>query len=368
MAPEDPPVSRWSGPDLASFGGWSAILGRLFRREDLRAEQASAALADILAGRAEPAQIGAFAAALRTKGETVEELSGLVAAMLAEAELVRAGDDLVDTCGTGGDRSGTINVSTMAACVVAGAGAKVCKHGGRAASSRAGSADVLEALGVVIDLGAAGVERCVAEAGFGFCFAPRFHPAMRHAGPVRRALGAPTVFNLLGPLANPARATRQVVGVGEPAMAQAMLGVLEANGSRHAMVLYGHDGLDELSTTAPSTVHESTLHADGSRERRTYVVDPLDFGIARATREELSGGDVQENAAHVHSVLRGEPGPRRDIVVLNAAAGLIVAGLEENLASAIDRARHVLDSGAARHALERLIEVSGLAARDGAGG
>ncbi len=359
-----PPPSRWNGPDLASFGGWSSILHALFRREDLTEAQAASALADVLAGRAEPAQIGAFAAALRTKGETVDELRGLVAAMLAEAERVDAGEDLVDTCGTGGDRSGTINVSTMAACVVAGAGARVCKHGGRAASSRAGSADVLEELGVVIDLGPSGVARCIEEEGFGFCFAPRFHPAMAYAAPVRRSLGAPTVFNLLGPLANPGRTTRQVVGVGEPTMAEAMLGVLEANGARHAMVLFGHDGLDELSTTAPSTVHESRLLADGTRVRRRYVVEPLGLGIARATRAELSGGDVRENAAHVRAVLAGESGPRRDIVLLNAAAGLVVAGLEDDLAAGLARAAHVIDSGAALSALDRLVEVSRIAAAD----
>lgn len=360
----DRPPSRWLGPELATFGGWSAVLHALFRRENLTEDQAAAALADILAGRADPAQIGAFAAALRTKGETVEELRGLVAAMLAEAERVEAGDDLVDTCGTGGDRSGTINVSTMAACVVAGAGARVCKHGGRAASSRAGSADVLEELGVVLDLGPRGVARCIDETGFGFCFAPRFHPALRHAGPVRRSLGAPTVFNLLGPLANPGRTTRQVVGVGEPTMAEAMLGVLEANGARHAMVLFGHDGLDELSTTAPSTVHETRLLPDNSRARRTFVVEPRELGFALATRADLSGGDVHQNAAHVLGVLGGEPGPRRDIVVLNAAAGLVVAGLEEELVDGIARAADVIDSGAALRALERLVAVSRLAAAD----
>lgn len=351
-----------SGAAFAALGGWSGVLGRLFRREDLPAADAAAALGEILTGRAEPAQTGAFAAALRTKGETVEELTGLVGAMLAEAERVEAGEDLVDTCGTGGDRSGTINVSTMAACVVAGAGARVCKHGGRAASSRAGSADVLEALGVVIDLGPAGVERCVEETGFGFCFAPRFHPAMRYAAPVRKALGAPTFFNLLGPLANPARATRQVVGVGEPGMAEAMLGVLEANGAKHAMVLYGHDGLDELSTTGLSTVHEFRLTDDGGRERRTYLVDPAALGFRLATRAELAGGDPQDNAQHVREVLDGVPGARRDIVVLNAAAGLVVAGLAPDLAAGVEVAIASIDGGAARAALDRLVTVSNLAA------
>ncbi|HET6873790.1 MAG TPA: anthranilate phosphoribosyltransferase, partial [Acidimicrobiales bacterium] len=204
---------------VEGLGGWPFVLGRLMAGHDLTAGEARAALSEVLAGAASPAQMAAFVVALRIKGETVEEMAGMVGAMLdhAVAVPVAPGADLVDTCGTGGDRSRSINVSTMAAFVVAGAGGRVCKHGGRAASSAAGSADVLEALGVVIDLGPEGVARCVEEAGIGFCFAPRFHPAMRHAGPVRRDLGVPTVFNFLGPLANPARARRQGVGVSDPA-------------------------------------------------------------------------------------------------------------------------------------------------------
>lgn len=216
---------------LEELGGWPFVLGRLMSGSPLTAEQAGAALADILEGNATSAQIAGFAVALRLRGETVEEMAGLVATMLDFAEKVDVGADVVDTCGTGGDRSHSINVSTIASFVVAGAGAPVCKHGNRAASSAAGSADVLEALGVVIDLGPAGVARCVAEAGMGFCFAPRYHAASRHAIPTRRELGVPTVFNFLGPLANPARPRRQVVGVSDPAMAEKMLGVLEANGA-----------------------------------------------------------------------------------------------------------------------------------------
>ncbi len=344
------------------------MLTRLFRREGLSRELARATFDEILGGRAEPAQVAAFAAALRTKGETVEELTAFVASMLGQAVRVEAGDDLVDTCGTGGDRSGTINVSTMAACVVAGAGGRVCKHGGRAASSRAGSADVLQALGVAIDLGPDGVAGCIAETGFGFCFAPRYHPAMRHAAPVRRALGAPTVFNLLGPLANPARTRRQVVGIGEPAMAEMMLSVLESNGAVHAMVLYGHDGLDELSTVATSTVFESRLLEPGRFARRCFEVDGHDLGLARATLADLAGGDPDDNARHVREVLSGAGGARRDVVLLNAAAGLVVAGLADGLQEGIELAATTIDSGKAAAALAGLVEASQRAATAEAAG
>ncbi|MGH9102432.1 MAG: anthranilate phosphoribosyltransferase, partial [Acidimicrobiales bacterium] len=215
-----------AGLSAARFGGWPLVLGRLIAGESLEAEQAEACFGEILSGEATPAQIAAFVTSLRVKGETVEEMSGFLRAMLEFAEPLDIPGELVDTCGTGGDRRRTINVSTVAALVVAGAGGRVCKHGGRAASSSAGSADVLEALGVVVDLGAAGVAHCVERAGIGFCFAPRFHPAMRHASPVRRELGVPSVFNFLGPLANPARARHQLVGVSDPAMAGKMIGVL----------------------------------------------------------------------------------------------------------------------------------------------
>lgn len=230
---------------LSELGGWAEVIGRLMRGQSLTSVEAAAALADILEGDATSAQIAAFAVGLRMKGETVEEMSGMVRTMLEYAEPVDAGADVVDTCGTGGDRCHTLNVSTIAAFVVAGAGAPVCKHGNRAASSDCGSADVLDALGVAIDLGPEGVVRCVQQAGMGFCFAPRYHAASRHAVPTRRELGVPTVFNYLGPLANPARPRRQVVGVSDPAMAEKMAGVLEDNGAIRAMVVYGHDGLDE---------------------------------------------------------------------------------------------------------------------------
>lgn len=340
------------------FPGWPSLLSRLFRHEPLDRELARAAFVEILSGRALPEQIAAFAASLRTRGETVEEISGFVMAMLEAGDRVRAPEGAIDTCGTGGDNATTINVSTTAAFVAAGAGATVAKHGGRAASSHAGSADVLEALGVVIELGPLEVERCIATTGIGFCFAPRFHPAMRFAGPVRRALGVPTVFNVLGPLANPAGVSRQVIGVGDPSMAEKMLGVLEALGTRHAIVCYGNDGLDELSTTTTSTVFESRLDRSGDRVREQYQVDPRAFGLTPARLEQLQGGSPEHNATRLRRVLEGELGAQRDIVALNAAAALVVADLAGSIAEGVELAQKSIDSGAALRALEGLIECS----------
>jgi len=359
--------------EFAALGGWPGVLGRLLSGRDLTADEAGCALGQVLLGAANASQISAFVMGLRMKGETVEEMAGFVRAMLAHAEPLDIPGELVDTCGTGGDRSGSVNVSTLAAFVVAGAGAKVCKHGGRAASSATGSADVLEALGVVIDLGPEGVARCVEEAGMGFCFAPRYHPAMRFAVPVRRDLGVVTVFNFLGPLANPARARYQVVGVSDPAMAEKMMGVLMANGARRAMVVHGTDGLDELSTTAPSKVLDvgcgesvSALVVEGDdrkgrgaeAEVRSYVVDPMDLGLQRATLADLRGGDAAVNAELARRVLGGEKGPHRDVVVLNAAAGLAVAGLVDGLAQGVEMAGTVIDDGRAGAVLDRLVRTS----------
>jgi anthranilate phosphoribosyltransferase len=341
------------------MGGWPTVLGRLFRREDLSAGESAAALSSVLAGEATPAQIAAFAAALRTKGETAPEMIGMVTAMRLHAVPLRIGDDLVDTCGTGGDGSGTINVSTLAALVVAAAGARVCKHGNRAQSSLAGSADVLEALGVAIGLGPAGVARCVEEAGIGFCLAPRFHPAMRQAAPVRRELGAPTTFNLLGPLSNPAGATRQVVGIGDPAMAERMVTVLEAGGALHVMVVFGRDGLDELSTVTSSTIFESVSTAgDGRYRRRRFEIEPALLGIKPASIDDLRGGAPAENADLARRVLSGEQGPRTDFVCLNAAAALVVAGLAGDLRAGLVLAAQVLASGSAAATLDRRVRVS----------
>ena len=340
---------------LDDVGGWPAVLGALTAGRDLTAEQARAAGAAVLSGDATPAQIGAFIVALRMKGESVVEIGALLDVMLELAERVVLPDGMVavDTCGTGGDGSCTINVSTIAAFVVAGAGVPVCKHGNRAASSACGSADVLEALGVAIELGPAEVARCVEQAGIGFCFAPRYHPAMRHAGPVRRELGVRTVFNFLGPMANPAGVRRQVLGVSDPAMAARMLGVLAARGAERALVVYGHDGLDEFTTTTTSTVHELR---DG--DVTTYDVDPRELGLAVAPPEALRGADAATNAKLARQVLEGEPGFQRDVVVLNAAAGIVVGGLADDMPAGIELAIASIDGGRAVAALDTLVTES----------
>lgn len=341
---------------LGQHGGWAGIFRQLTGGGSLTADAANAAMAEILSGEATPAQIGGFVMALRTKGETAEELVGLLSAMRAAAETVPldvADLGLIDTCGTGGDNSGSINVSTAAALVAVGAGARVCKHGNRSASSQCGSADVLEALGAVIDLGPEGVARCVTEAGFGFCMAPRFHPAMRHAGPARRELAVATVFNFLGPLANPAGVKRQLVGVSDPAMAEIMLEVLAATGSERAMIVYGHDGLDELSTTGPTDVWELR---EGDMYRHT--VDPADFALAPASAKDLVGGDAAVNAECLRRVLDGQSGAHRDIVVLNAAAALVVAEVSGSLEDGLEAAAASIGSGRACEALDAFVAVS----------
>lgn len=352
---------------LEQAGGWPAILGKVMTGQDLTSEEAAAALDDVLHGAATHAQIAAFVAALRVKGESVEEMIGLVRAMRNHGTPLEIGTEVLDTCGSGGDRSGTINVSTLSALVAAGAGAVVCKHGGRAASSLAGSADVLESLGVVIDLGPEGVRRCVDEAGIGFCFAPRFHPAMRFAAPVRRELGVVTVFNFVGPLVNPAGAKRQLVGVSDPVMAIKMLHVLETFGSVHAMVVFGHDGLDELTTTGPSTLIESVRQPDGGYRRRRLEIDPAAFGLEHAALRDLRGGDAAYNAELVWKLLDGQGGPMRDLVRLNSAAAVVVAGLADDLGDGLEMATAALDGGNARLSLERLVAVSRSAAEAEAG-
>ncbi|HEV2758120.1 MAG TPA: anthranilate phosphoribosyltransferase [Acidimicrobiales bacterium] len=341
--------------NLSDLGGWPAVLGPLTAGRDLTPDEVTAAITEILQGAATPAQIAAFAVGLRMKGETVEEMSALLDAMRAFGEPVElgAGTDAVDTCGTGGDRACTINASTVAALVVAGAGAKVCKHGNRSQTSQCGSADLLEALGVTIDLAPGAVAGCVDQVGMGFCFAPRYHPAFRHVGPVRRELGVPTVFNFLGPVANPARVRRQVLGVSDPAMAAKLLGVLQAQGAERALVVYGHDGLDELSTITTSTVLELR---DG--ERRTYEVDPAALGLKPATLEEIQGGDPATNADLARRILDGEPGPRREFVLLNAAAGLVAAGMADDLSEGLAAATSSVDEGRAAGVLDRLVTVS----------
>ncbi len=330
---------------------WPDALGRLVRREELTPELAEAAMSAVLSGEATPAQIAGFAIGLRAKGETPAELAALVRTMVRFGGRVELDvDGVIDTCGTGGDRAGTVNVSTMAALIAAGGGARVVKHGNRAQSSQCGSADVLEALGVAIELEPEDVARSVAEAGIGFCFAPRFHPALRHAGPVRRELGVGTTFNFLGPLANPARVRRQAVGVSDATMAERIVETLRELGSEHVLVFFGHDGLDELTTTTTSTVWELR---DG--DVRTYYVDPQDFGITKAAPSALAGGDAPANAAIVHDVLAGKPGPARDIALVNAAAAFVVAGLVPDLGAGVELARAVVDDGRAAATLDAFV-------------
>jgi anthranilate phosphoribosyltransferase len=358
-----------SGP-FDGLGGWPGVLTDLLAGADLSADQAESVFNEVLSGRATPVHIAAFAVALRAKGESIGEMTGFVRAMVANAVPLDlpAGWKVVDTCGTGGDRLRSINVSTIAALVVAATGAKVCKHGGRASSSAVGAADVLEALGVVADLGAVGVARCIDEVGMGFCFAPRFHPAMRFAGPVRKELGIPTAFNYLGPLANPGRARYQVIGVSNPAMADKMVGVLAANGAVNAMVVYGDDGLDELSTTGPSTVHQLERTEAGGYETSRYRVDPVELGFAPASIEDLRGGDAAYNAGAIRDVIAGQPSPHRDIAVLNAAAALLVIGRVDSLPSGVALACEVIDDGRADAVLEALIRVSRQASEEEAAG
>jgi anthranilate phosphoribosyltransferase len=337
---------------------WPDVLLPLMRRNDLEPTLIGEAMATILDGNATDAQIAAFAVALRAKGETPLELATLVRTMLRYAATVEVASEadagpIVDTCGTGGDRSHTFNISTVSALVVAGAGVRVAKHGNRAASSQCGSADVLEALGVIIDLDATGVATCIARAGIGFCFAQSFHPAMRFAGPARSQIGVPTTFNYLGPLANPARVKRQVVGVGDPAMAERVAATLAELGSVRAMVFFGHDGLDELTTVDAST---AMVIENGTIERTT--IDPLDYGLARTSAESLHGGDAEHNAKILRSILEGETGARRDVVLLNAAAALQVADVAASWADGIALATAAIDDGRATAALEQLIATS----------
>jgi anthranilate phosphoribosyltransferase len=345
-------------PDL-----WPHLLTRLIRHEALSADEAAAAMRVIMDGDASPGQIGGFLMALRTKGETADELEGLARTMLEFARPVEAPAPVVDTCGTGGDRSGTFNISTVSAIVVAGAGVPVAKHGNRAASSRCGSADLLEALGVAIELEPTGVERCLADAGIGFMFAPVFHPSFGAAGPVRRELRVPTAFNFLGPLTNPARPHAQVVGVSDERMLPLMADVLARRGTR-AKLFRGHDGLDELTTTGPSTVYD----VRGGEVRET-VLEPKELGLDAASPEDLLGGDAEGSAAIARAILSGEAGPKRDVVLLNAGAALEVAGASPTLGDGMQAAARSIDSGAASATLERWVAASGSAATGrGSGG
>jgi anthranilate phosphoribosyltransferase len=346
---------------------WPEVLRRLTERQHLTSAEAEATLALVLAGEATPAQVGAFLTLLHAKGETIDEVTGLARAMVNAAVPLPLGlgDDevVVDLVGTGGDRLRSINVTTLAAFITAGCGVKVCKHGNRAASSAVGTADVLEALGVAIEIGPEGVAQCVREAGMGFCFAQRFHPAMRYVGPVRKEVGVPTVFNFLGPLTNPSRTRYQLVGVSDKAMAPIMANVFGATGSRRSFVIFADDGLDELSVTSPATVLEVQGDGSGSYELSEWRVDPVACGLAPATMDDLRGGDAAFNAEVIRSVLGGERSARRDIGVLNAAAGLMVAGRAQDLAEGIALAEQAIDGGQALGVLDALVATSQSARR-----
>lgn len=345
---------------IDEHGGWPALIGALLDRSHLTTDQAHAAMSTILRGDATAAQLIGFVVALRAKGETPAELEGLLDAVLEHASIVPLDDRLrseaVDIVGTGGDRSHSINVSTMAAIVTAAAGVPVCKHGARAASSKCGTADVLQALGVAVELSPEGVAHCVRTAGIGFCLAPAFHPAFRFAAPARREIGIPTVFNLLGPMANPGRVRRQVIGVANATFAERMVETLRSHGSTHAWVVHG-GGLDELTTTGTSEVIELR---DGTVTH--FEVDAAELGLALVRQADLVGGEPAENAAAVRRVLAGEAGPHRDIVVLNAGAGLVVGGRATDLAHGIDLARTAIDTGEAAATLDRFVAVSNDAA------
>ena len=329
-------------------------IDKLVHREDLSRDEAVGAMHALMSGSASPVQIAAFLTALRMKGESVDEITGLATVMREFATRVHTTrSPLVDTCGTGGDRSGSFNISTTAAFVVAGAGVAVAKHGNRSASSLCGSADVLEALGVNIDLAPEQAGRCIDEAGIGFLFARALHGAMKHVAPVRAELKMRTVFNILGPLTNPAGADGQVMGVFSRTLVRPLAEVLAQLGTRHAFVVAGVDGLDELSLSGPSEVAEAR-----AGEVLQYEVTPGRFGLAEAGMDALQGGDATENAAILRAVLDGETGPRRDIVVLNAAPAILAGERAATWEEGIAAAQQAIDSGAARAALDALIRIS----------
>ncbi|KAA9154409.1 anthranilate phosphoribosyltransferase [Amycolatopsis acidicola] len=335
-----------------SLQTWPRLLTQLIDGVDLSEEDTAWAMDQVMSGEATPAQIGAFAIGLRAKGETPAEISGMADSMLAHAHRVHVEGRAVDIVGTGGDRSGSVNISTMASIVVAGAGVPVVKHGNRAASSKAGTADTLEALGVAIDLPADRVEKCVSELGIGFCFAAVFHPSFRHAGPVRSQLGVPTTFNLLGPLTNPAQPSAGLIGCAYPDKAPVLAGVFARRGTS-TLVVRGDDGLDEITTTTTSTVW---VVRDG--EVTEEHLDPAAFGISLATAEDLRGGDPVVNAEVVRELVAGKTGPVRDAVLLNAAGALAAhagfsGSLTDDLRAGLDKAARSIDSGAAADLLAR---------------
>jgi len=339
--------------DLA--GSWPEVISQLLARKDLSASHAGAAMRSVLSGEATPSQITAFIVALRAKGETEIELEGMLAEVRRAAERVFLPDEIsqraLDIVGTGGDHSHSVNVSTMAGLVVAGAKIPVCKHGSRASSSKSGAADVLEALGVSIELDGVGVAKCVEETGFGFCFAQRFHPAFRFTGPSRREIGVPTVFNLLGPMANPAPISYMVVG--DPSAADVMAKALATRGVKRAWVVHGHGSMDELSLSGPCPVVEVD-----SGKMRKFEINATSLGLEHADVAAVRGGSPKDNAKIFRDLLDGQIGPVRNIVALNAAAGIVVAGKASDMKQGLEIALDSIDSGAARDVLDELIRVS----------
>jgi anthranilate phosphoribosyltransferase len=333
---------------------FSQLLEKLTRHEDLTTGEAAAAMAEIMEGRAAAAHIAGFLIGLAMKGERPAELVGLARTMRAHAvQVSHRYDHLFDNCGTGGDRSGTFNISSCAALVVAACGVRIAKHGNRSASSRTGGADVYEALGIRITASPAVVERCLSNAGIGFFFAPTFHPSMRHAGPVRRELGVRTAFNLLGPLTNPAAPARQLVGVPRPEFTELLARSLLLLGSERAWVVHGADGIDELTTTGYTKISECR---DGAVN--TFYLHPADVGLPKAPMGALQGGDAHENARIIEHILGGGRGPARDVVLLNAGAALFIAGAASSVEDGIARASRALDRGDAKRTLEQLVSIS----------
>jgi len=330
------------------------LIEKLTRHEDLTADEASAAMTEIMEGRASQAEISALLVGLAMKGERPSEIVGLARAMRAHAvQVSRRFEDVFDNCGTGGDRSGTFNISSCAAVVIAACGVRVAKHGNRSASSKAGGADVYEALGIRVTAPPVVVERCLSEAGIGFFFAPTFHPSMRHAAGVRKELGVRTAFNLLGPLTNPADATRQIVGVPKPELTELIARSLLLLGAKRAWVVHGADGIDEITTTGYTKISECR---DGAVN--TFYLHPADVGLPKSPAGSLLGGDAYTNATIIENVLRGERGPARDVVLLNAGAALFVAGAVKAVEDGIVMASRAIDRGDARQTLDRLIAVS----------
>ncbi len=328
-------------------------ISMLVSGHSLSIEQAAQVMEEIMNGTATPSQIGAFATALRMKGETADEIIGLAKTMRTKAIHVNIDGPVVDTCGTGGDRSGTFNISTAAAIVAAAAGLKVAKHGNRAASSQCGSADVLEALGVRIDLNAEQVRRCLQELGIGFMFAQIFHPALKYAAATRREIGIRTVFNILGPLTNPAGASAQVIGVPDKSLLEKLALVLEHLGCRHALIVHGEDGIDEITITGKTFVCELKDSYISS-----YIISPEDFGLSEASLDNLKGGNAKENAELLRRVLGGKSGPQQDVVLMNAAAVFMAGDKIKTFQQGVAMAREVIDSRCALQKLEQLIEFS----------